>query len=73
MGRREELPCYSFFQDANEILWLCTSDGVWQGSEKAWTRITRTAPSPGSWPLGVYQTRDGELWVKQFDGDRSSL
>ena len=32
---REEPPCYSFLQDANEILWLCTSEGIWHGSEKS--------------------------------------
>ena len=73
VARREEPACYSFFQDADESLWLCTSEGIWHGGEKNWTRITSAAPEPGPWPQGVYQTRDGGFWVMQFDGNRNSL
>jgi ligand-binding sensor domain-containing protein len=70
---REEPACSSFFQDADGLLWLCTSDGIWHGNEKTWTRISSTEPGPGPRPQRVYQTRDGELWVTAFDGNRISL
>jgi ligand-binding sensor domain-containing protein len=65
--------CCSFFQDADGSLWLCTSDGIWHGGEKNWTRITSAAPESGAWSQGVYQTREGEYWVMQFERNHTSL
>jgi signal transduction histidine kinase len=70
--------CFSFLQDADESLWLCTSHGIWRGSEKTWTEITTTDPRATFWPQPIwpqriYQTRDGQVWVTQFEGSRISL
>jgi ligand-binding sensor domain-containing protein len=70
---RGEPGCSSFFQDADGSLWLCTSEGIWHGGEKTWTRITSAAPEPGAWPQGVYRTREGEYWVMQFERNHTSL
>ena len=65
--------CFSFFQDADESLWLCTSHGIWRGGGKAWTRMTATDPGATLWPQRIYRTREGQVWVTQFEGGRISL
>jgi signal transduction histidine kinase/ligand-binding sensor domain-containing protein len=65
--------CFSFFQDADESLWLCTTDGIWRGSEKNWTQITTVDPATKCSPERIYQTRDGQVWVTQFEDRRISL
>ena len=77
-GARGAPFCFSFFQAADESLWLCTSEGIWRGGGKAWTRITIADPGATFWPQRIwpqriYQTRDGQVWVTQFEGDRIGL
>jgi ligand-binding sensor domain-containing protein len=65
--------CPSFFQGADGSLWLCTSGGIWHGSEKTWTQISTTDPGAKVWPQRIYRTRDGQIWTTQFEGGRISL
>ena len=65
--------CFSFQQDGDELLWLCTGQGIWRGRERAWTRITDAEAEAGGRPQRIYQTRAGEVWVTRFEGNHISL
>jgi signal transduction histidine kinase/ligand-binding sensor domain-containing protein len=65
--------CSSFFQDTDGSVWLCRNDGVWHGTEVAWTRVASADEHLGPWPNRVFRARDGQVWVTQTEGERGSL
>jgi signal transduction histidine kinase/ligand-binding sensor domain-containing protein len=65
--------CFSFLRDTDGSLWLCRDDGIWHESEGEWTRVTTADARLGPWPSRVYRTSDGQVWVTQIEGERSSL
>jgi ligand-binding sensor domain-containing protein len=70
----EDSGCFSFLQDADGPLWLCTSRGIWHGSESAWTEVlTRAGLELKLRRQRIYRTSDGQVWVTELDGKHAGL
>lgn len=63
----------SLFRDAKGRWWLCSAEGIWRREDGQWSRVIRSDRHRRPNPAEMFQTRDGQLWVKQTEETRTSL
>jgi signal transduction histidine kinase/ligand-binding sensor domain-containing protein len=61
--------CFSFFQDVDRSLWLCTERGLWHKTAERWALVSKRIPNLER----VVRTSDGQVWATQGQEGRSSL